>query len=196
MPDAIRLTRIDETNIRDHFHLNPSDECYFLFEYTSGYGYSFSSTNSLISNLKKKPSSRGTAAYQYKQKAIQECSQHLSSAINSRWLDIATLVPVPGSKAQDHPDYDDRMTRICRGIRSDPQVDVRDLVKQTISLEAAHETVDARPTVEQLTEIYQLDENLTSPTPACIGIFDDVLTAGVHYRAIQTLLTQRFPGVP
>ena len=29
-----------------------------------------------------------------------------------------------------------------------------------------------------------------------IMIVDDVLTAGTHYRAMQTVLSQRFPGVP
>jgi hypothetical protein len=29
-----------------------------------------------------------------------------------------------------------------------------------------------------------------------IGVFDDVLTVGRHYRAMHTVLSQRFPGVP
>jgi len=29
-----------------------------------------------------------------------------------------------------------------------------------------------------------------------IGILDDVLTAGTHFRAMQTVLSDRFPGVP
>ena len=29
-----------------------------------------------------------------------------------------------------------------------------------------------------------------------IGIFDDVLTAGTHYRAMAITLGNRFPGIP
>jgi hypothetical protein len=51
-----RFLKIDDQNRGDHSHLTAADECYFLYEYTSRRNYSFSSTNQLISNLKKKPS--------------------------------------------------------------------------------------------------------------------------------------------
>lgn len=68
MPDQIRLTAIDASNIDLHARLTPADRCYFLFEYTSGQGYDFSATNNLISNLKKKPGANGQY---YKNQAIQ-----------------------------------------------------------------------------------------------------------------------------
>lgn len=197
MADPIRLIRIDESNIGAHFHLRPDDECYFLFEYTSGLDYSFSATNSLISNLKKKPTQSGKHGYHYKARAVGESSRYLAGAINPEWLKTATIVPVPCSKAIGHPDYDDRMTRICRGVRPAPPLDVRELVVQSESLTSAHEAEEGqRPTVEELLRIYRTNEALSVPVPTAIGIFDDVLTAGVHYRAMHTVLSQRFPNVP
>jgi predicted amidophosphoribosyltransferase len=162
-------------------------------EYTSGQNYSFSATNSLISNLKKKPSTTLRGAYKYKLGAMQTCSRDLAGGINPAWLNGATLIPVPPSKARGHPDYDDRMTVVCRNIA--PAVDVREIVVQRNSLAAAHEST-ARPSIAELLAAYDIDETLTNPVPQRIGIVDDVLTAGTHYIAVKTVLGRRFLGVP
>jgi hypothetical protein len=162
-----------------------------LYEYTRGRDYSFSATNSLISNLKKNP---GAGGYHYKAPAIARSAQALAGAINSKWLDGATLVPVPPSKVKGDSDYDDRMSRVCRQIRTAPALDVRELVVQRYSLPAAHES-DQRPSVDDLLAAYQLDENLANPAPRWIGVFDDVLTVGTHFVAMKRMLSARFPGV-
>lgn len=72
---------------------------------------------------------------------------------------------------------------------------MRELVVQTASLEAAHES-DVRPRVQDLLDVYEIDEAVATPAPARIRIVDDVLTAGTHYRAMHTILSDRFPGVP
>jgi hypothetical protein len=56
-----RFREIDDQNRSHHYNLTADDKCYFLHEYTSGKNYTFSETNRLISNLKKKPSLAGTA---------------------------------------------------------------------------------------------------------------------------------------
>jgi predicted amidophosphoribosyltransferase len=188
------FSRVDQSTIGDHPRLNMADEVYYLFEYTSGRNYSFGATNNLISNLKKKPSRRNLPDYKYKARSIRECATVFSGAINHAWLNGATLVPVPPSKTRDDPDYDDRMTQICRAIPVDFPIDVRELVIQTASTEAAHES-SVRPSVEDLLAIYQINEDLTARAPNRIGIIDDVLTAGTHYRAMHTLLRARFPAI-
>lgn len=196
MVDEIRLSQIDESNRDDHSRLTADDVCYYLFEYTSRRGYSFSSTNQLISNLKKKPSTAGQPGYHYKARAITTCGQHLGAALNPAWLADATLVPIPGSKAVGHPDYDDRVERICRAVRQPPP-DVRPLVVQTASTTASHEAGEGdRVTVEELLEVYAINEALAAPAPRKIAIVDDVLTAGTHYRAMHITLSARFPNVP
>jgi hypothetical protein len=195
-PDQlIRLTEIDETNIGDHARLAGEDGCLYLFEYTSGKNYAFSATNSLISNLKKKPSISSENELYYKNRAINQCAANLRQALNPAWLDTATLVPVPPSKAVDHPDYDRRIERIARLIR--PGLDVRLLVTQRESTVAAHEAqAGERVTVDQLLEFYEINETVAAPAPTSIGILDDVLTAGTHFKAMQHVLSARFPGVP
>lgn len=196
MVERVRLSQIDEVSRGNHYHLTVEDICYYLYEYTSQRDYSFSATNNLISNLKKKPSQADQPHYRYKGQAIGTCGRALGAALNPNWLGIATLVPVPGSKAPDHPEYDNRMERICRLMRQPPP-DVRALVRQAASTIASHEAAQGdRVTVEELLQLYSIDESVAAPMPGAIGIVDDVLTAGTHYRAMHTVLANRFPGVP
>ncbi len=196
MVDGIRLSLIDDSNRDDHFYLTAADTCLYLFEYTSQRGYSFSQTNNLISNLKKKPSQAGSPGYHYKARAIAGCARALGATLNPAWLQSATLVPVPGSKARDHPDHDDRVERICRQMRAPPP-DVRNLVVQTTSTTASHEAGPGeRVKVEELLDVYAMDETAVQPAPLSVGIVDDVLTTGTHYRAMHSVLSQRFPDVP
>jgi hypothetical protein len=192
LAEPIRLTEIDASNIDLHARLHAGDTCLFLFEYTSGQGYAFSATNDLISNLKKKP---GQPGQYYKNQAISRCAANFREALSADWLAKATLVPVPPSKAADHPEFDDRIERICLGIRAG--LDVRTIVRQTASTAAAHEvTTGERPSVEDLLAVYEIDEAKAMPAPQSIAIVDDVLTAGTHYRAMQITLGDRYPGVP
>jgi hypothetical protein len=196
LANGIRLSLIDDSNRGDHFHLRSGDGCYYLFEYTSHRDYSFSTTNNLISNLKKKPSQSGLPGYHYKARAIRECAQHLRGALNPDWVRDATFVPTPGSKARVHPDFDDRIVQICQ-LLCQPPPDVRGLVIQIDSTAASHEVAPGeRVTVEELLAVYQIDETLAVPPPRKIAIVDDVLTAGTHFRAMHTVLARRFPEVP
>ena len=126
------------------------------------------------------------------------CASALREALNPKWLDIATIVPVPGSKAADRSEFDYRMRRVAKLIRQD--LDVRDLVVQTESTAAAHQMVAAdlgeRVSVEDLLQLYQINEPQALPPPTTIGVLDDVLTAGTHFRAMKTKLGERFPDVP
>jgi predicted amidophosphoribosyltransferase len=134
--------------------------------------------------------------YRYKRQAIARCGVWLGGAINHDWLNGATLVPVPPSKAVGDPEYDDRVSQICRSIPATFALDVRELVTQRTSLRAAHETEYARPTVEELLAEYEINEALADPSPRRIAIVDDVLTAGTHFRAMHMMLSNRSPGVP
>lgn len=191
----MRLSQIDDASRRDHHHLTADDICYYFLEYTSGRDYTFSQANGIISNLKKKPSLRGRADYRHKLRVMREASVTFRGALNPDWLADATLVPVPGSKCRDDPDYDDRMEQICRGIQEG--LDVRNLVVQRESTTASHEAgAGHRVSLEELLRLYDIDETLAAPPPVSIGVFDDVLTAGTHFRAMKTVLGRRFPGVP
>ncbi|RAZ71742.1 hypothetical protein [Mesorhizobium atlanticum] len=87
------------------------------------------------------------------------------------------------------------MSQIAK-LLSTPPPDVLEIVRHNHSHAAAHESAD-RPTVDDLLAIYEIDEDVAASKPlTSIAIFDDVLTAGTHYRAMQIKLAGQFPGVP
>lgn len=190
----VRLTQIDQSHWADHAHLLPTDVCFFLREYTSGKGFAFSDTNRLLSNLKKDPLNSARADYRYKSEAIDQCSDELKDALNPEWLEHATLVPVPPSKVRSDPGFDDRLVRVCRGMGQ--AIDVRELVYQTSTTRASHNSGANRVTVQELLAVYAINNQITHPEPTSIAIVDDMLTAGTHFRAMHSVLSARFPDVP
>jgi len=187
-----RLTKIDDLARPDHFYLTPTDECYFLGEYTARKGYAFSATNQLILNFKKAMDKRNSAQWRYKEKAIEEAAAAFRASLNGEWLDGATLVPIPPSKSKNDALYDDRLVRMVRSIRPQPALDVRELILQRASTVAVHDQ-ENRPTPEQIQANYAIDHAVRDPVPQVIGLFDDVLTTGAHFRAASTVLQQSFP---
>lgn len=184
---AVRFQKIDDQNRQDHYYLTVEDECLFLFEYTARKGYAYSETNQLISNLKKK---RNAGGYPWKGDAIRKCSAAIGLGLNHKWLQAAVLIPVPPSKIRTDANYDDRMVQVCKGVM--PAADVREIVYQINSTEAAHETED-RPKPEEIAANYAIDETKCINLPKYIGVVDDVLTAGAHFKAMQQVLKTRFP---
>lgn len=189
-----RLTKIDELALPDHWYLTPEDTCYFLGEYTARKGYAFSVTNNLVLNFKKPVTRRGQAQWQYKEQAIVQAAAAFRASLNVEWLNVATLVPIPPSKAKTDPLYDDRLVRMLKAIRATPALDVRELIIQTQSTDAVHDQT-TRPRPDQIEAIYQVDASLKTPAPTVIGLFDDILTTGAHFRAAQAVLQRAFPGV-
>ena len=190
-----KLTRVDSLLLADHYYLDADDECYFIGEYTARTGYAFSATNDLIQNLKKPMDRRDRPEWKYKEWAISKAADMLREAIPPEWLNSATLVPVPPSKAKDDPRYDDRLLRILQRFGGGAGIDIRELVFQPTSTAAAHESED-RPTPADLLELYAIDETLIEPAPQKLVIFDDLLTTGCHFKAIEHKLGDRFPAKP
>ncbi len=191
-----RLTRVDELILDQHGSLTAADECYFLREYTRGGGYQASETNQLISNLKKSVERRGQRDYHYKQRAIEQAGRELRAALSEEWLRTATLIPIPPSASREDPLYDDRMTRVIAAMTAGLTVDIRELVIQRQSTAPAHLSGDYRPSVSEIVTNYEVDESCAEPVPRSIGIFDDILTAGSHFRAAKLILERRFGPIP
>jgi hypothetical protein len=189
-----RFTQIDDLTRPDHYYLKPEDNCYFLGEYTAGAGYSFSPTNGIISNFKKSVDKRWKPEWRYKEQAITEISVAFRVAFGEESLNTITLVPIPPSKAKTDPMYDDRMVRMLSAIRSNPRLDIRELIFQAGSTSAAHESL-IRPRPEEIELLYQLDASVFAPQPEVIVLVDDVLTTGAHFKAAQAILAQQFPNI-
>ena len=189
-----RFTEIDELTRPDHSWLTYTDRCYSLGEYTARQGYTYSTTNDLIHNIKKTPDRRGKPEWKYKEQAILRAATAFRDALANVDAQTWVFVPVPPSKSRDDPLYDDRMTKMLRAIWPDQPADVRELIIQTQSTESAHESQE-RPTPPRLQARYRIDETVTMPEPAIIAIVDDVLTTGAHFRAASAVLKARFPAV-
>lgn len=187
-----RLTRVDDLTRPDHSYLTEEDVCFFLGEYTARQGFAYSATNNLMINFKKPVDRRCRAEWQYKERAIETAATTLRQALNRGALDRLTFVPTPPSKAKDHPLYDNRLTRMLCAVRRDPPLDVRELIVQTESTDAVHDS-DIRPRPEEIKALYEVDETMTEPRPREIVVVDDLLTTGAHFRAMESILSVRFP---
>lgn len=185
-----KLTEFDKESRQGHYYLSPEDDCFFFVEYTRGKSFSYSDGNSFINNLKKSPKTRGTAQWKHKQNAIDVAAKTLRRELPKKWLSHATFVPIPPSKARNHPEYDDRMLQILAKLN----VDVRELVHQRRSMKPTHES-ENRHTVDELVKNYEIDEALSRPIPKHIVIVDDMITAGAHFKAMAKALGDRFLGV-
>ena len=188
-----RLTEVDELTRPDHAYLAEDDVCYFIGEYTAREGYAYSATNQLVYNFKKTVDRRGRPEWRYKEQAIRTAAAAFRAALNPEALERLTFVPIPPSKAKDDPLYDDRLTRMLGAIRAEPQLDVRELIVQTVSTDAVHHAeVRLRP--DEIEALYRIDEALTEPVPHFIAVVDDMLTTGAHFRASKSVLSARFPA--
>jgi predicted amidophosphoribosyltransferase len=159
-------------------------------------GYQASETNQLISNLKKSTERHGQSDYRYKQQAIEIAGRELRATIREEWLRKSTLVPIPPSASRNDPLYDDRMTKVIQTMTRCLQVDVRELIIQRESTTPAHLSGDYRPRVAEILANHEINESLAEPSPNSIGLFDDILTAGSHFRVAKLLLQQRFGDIP
>ncbi len=190
-----RLTKIDELTRGDHSFLEVEDECLFFGEYSARKGFAHSATNSLILNFKKPMQYRRTNSWPYKTRAINSVASAFSQSLGSAFANL-TLVPVPPSKLKTDPEYDDRMMDMLRAMRTPAGLspDIRELVLQTQPMQAAHESA-RRPPPDEWEKIYAINEPLAHKIPTWIGIIDDVLVTGCHFRAVSNVLKKRFPTV-
>jgi hypothetical protein len=186
------IREFNEQTRKDHYYMGADDDCYYFVEFIKGAGYG-PPGNSFINNLKKKPSKHGTYEWGHKLRAIDDAAETLRRELSKDWIENSTFVPIPPSKAKDHPEYDDRMSQVLN--RLGQNVDVRELVYQKKSMDETH-TLLARHSIEALAENYEIDEDEVRPKPKHIVIVDDVVTAGKHFRAMCKVLEERFPGVP
>ena len=180
-----RLTKIDELSRGDHTYLDKIDECLFFGEYTARKGFAHSVTNNLILNFKKPLKHKGKPSWFYKAKAINEVSQAFSQNLGTA-LGAITLVPIPPSKIKTDPEYDDRLMEMLRGVQAPQGIkpDIRELIAQTKSMPPSHESENRLPPAEW-EKSYQVDEKLSTPPPAWIGILDDLLVTGCRFRAMS-----------
>lgn len=197
MMEKLTLIKLDEIVLQQHIDLESTDHCRYWRVYTANEKFSFSETNQLIKNFKISPQEKHRL--HYKKTAIEQIAQELMQVIPSHLIyQNYTFIPVPPSKPIGHPEYDDRLVQVLKRVQQEKRdLDFRLLVEQLQPISAAHTVPpEQRPNIQELYQLYAFNSPLKLPIPKKIVIFDDVLTKGTHFKAMQKVLIHQYPNVP
>jgi len=190
-----RLLAIDDSNRGDHYYLTPDDSCFFLHEFTARKGYGHSPANQFIFNFKKSPLKQNEGHYHYKRQAIEQAIRTYRQLFDQapNIYREATFTPIPSSRLPGDPAYDDRMWQVVQGVCAGKGADARELIVQTQAYEAAHlqGPEGSRIKPDELRAIYRLNP---PPPKSTVVVFDDVLSAGSHFRAVKSTILAAYPG--
>lgn len=187
------IGRIDELTEGDHHYISKDSNCYYFLEYPSGKGdQHYNNPNySYIHNFKKSMDRAGTPQWKYKIEAIDK-----TIAIFSEFISIGdiinkyTFVPIPPSKIKTDPMYDPRMTLVLEGIKAlHAGFDFKEILTCNSNKQPSHES-NIRPSIQELSENYTVNNGLLNNSRKFIVLVDDVLTTGAHYCAARDVLLQ------
>ncbi len=192
---TFRLQKVEELSLRDHYHLTDNDECWYFGEYTAYKDWSFSETNQLIKNLKKKMSVQGTNQWPYKLRAIEHVGDLLASVIDTSRLQRSLFVPIPPSKIVGDPDYDPRMRQTLdnAAAKLNCRLPIAECITQVSNTEPDHESVDSRLYPEDRADTYQVHQETIPSGTEAILLIDDVLTTGSHYKGAEIAIKRLYP---
>lgn len=160
------------------------DECFYARDYISHGGYTASEANSLISNLKKAPSTRGTLQWKHKIRAAHKFASEIVSVLP----DGATITFIPTSKTPDDPEYDPRFDMVAENLRDlNPTIRVDTPIGRQRSVPAAHRSWETR----KIECVYQsLAWQGFVIVPKFVVLVDDVITCGTSFRACKQLILE------
>lgn len=186
----IKIQELTNDQKSQHYYIEETDQCYYFGEYTASAGFAYSDTNQLVLNFKKSPEKKNKPEWIYKTRAIEQVSRLINDATNPQKDMI--FVPIPPSKCIDDPLYDDRLVQVLNRLAPGWMGSgYRELIKQNSSTEASH--LSAVRNIDSLMANYSINLPLIEPAPKGIIIFDDVLTTGCHYKAMQKTLKGVYP---
>lgn len=199
MNTPLQLIRLGELEIPQHVDLHQNDNCFYWRKYTTGKGYTYGETNQLIKNFQISLTEPQKRLY-HKSKAIEKIANELIQVItkDSVYKDY-TFIPVPTSKGRGNDDYDDRLLKTLNRVSELKKIkmDIREVIIQKSKTQQAH-TVSAnkRLSIDELCHLYTVQEKLLNPITKKIIIFDDVLTKGSHFKAMEKTLKPHYPEIP
>ncbi len=85
--------------------------------------------------------------------------------------------------------------QVLHGIWPGQAIDIRELILQPQSSDAAHDR-DQRPRPAELEARYVIDRSLLRPKAQILAVVDDLVTTGAHFVAIRNMLRREFGDVP
>jgi predicted amidophosphoribosyltransferase len=192
----LRWRRTDESVHLAHCLDHAEQFLFYARTYTIGRGFNYSKTNQLIINLKKSPQA-SQPELRYKQQAIQQFAREVIDLLRTQLSPerSLTLVPMPPSKSQSHPNYDDRLEQVAKQVATKfENVSWLLLLYMTKSTESYHSRSDRRDPRELYT-LMRTDSNQIQQCQrdSIIALLDDVLTSGAHYTAAQRRILAELP---
>lgn len=140
----------------------------------------------------------------YKNEAIKVFGEILASFVQSFPLvaykdfnldiDInqIALVPIPASRAHDDPLYDDRVEKAATMAARAAECTYCCLVKTDVNRIASHH--GGSRDINAIRETVSLYESLPEHIKVAL-IVDDIITKGAHYKAVQSIVNERYPGI-
>lgn len=183
-------TRMTPDDLKQRKFLHQDDKIFYLVDYESGSDFSTDTAAQFFTNLKKDPDRfRGQASWKYKAAAIKQAAAALRRVASFDFP--VTYVPLPPSKAKDHPSHDDRVLQILRAANR--EWDVRELIVQAASRDAYHNAPGEQRNPLALMASWTLDESQLDEIAPHVLLVDDVVTKGTHYRAAANLLHSKLP---
>jgi predicted amidophosphoribosyltransferase len=191
---------VDEAVRSEYHYIEAGDTCFYVWErmsnlWSSGQrpDYTQYPVNSLISNLQISPTRKTSQPqrHYWKERAIKYTAEALAALLPEEWRNAVTFAPIPPSRVVDEPEYDERLLTVLKAIR--PKLaDVRPLV--VLKSDCGVDSKQKGLTPADRAVHYVVDEKLVDPEPEIVMLFDDVLTTGCHYKAIEQVLKVRFPN--
>ena len=176
--------KLEESYLYFHFHIKNDDKCVYAREYKSRSGFRHR-TNRLIWNFKKPPLTKGTPEWQYRTEAIKVFTKEIEKLFKPN--SNATITAIPSSKPNTHPEYDNRFEDLFKELlKTRPNLNIEWPVENQNITQPAHHGGSRDP--ENIKKNYKW--NGFENTPEKIGIVDDVLTTGAHFRAMSDFLKE------
>jgi hypothetical protein len=169
------------------YHLDDDDVCYYARDYISEGGYAASIANQLIQNFKKPPNRRGLPEWRYKEQAIRQFAQEISSIQN---IQDFLVTCIPSSKTRDSHQYDSRLEATLLHLKSlKPRVEIEFPLSFREDMVAAH--LGGGRSIDSIYGNLQW-AGLRSHINDII-VIDDVLTTGAHFKACQRKIVENVP---
>ena len=177
--------RLDESYLSFHPHIKIDDKCAYAREYKTQKGFKASKTNSFIFNLKKSPKKKETLEWHHRILAVKTFAKELSQLFKPSTT--ATITAVPSSKPKTHPEYDNRFEDVFTELlKVRPLLNIEWPIEIENTMQSSHLGGSRNPQDIKKNYIWK---GLKSSTKK-IGILDDVLTTGAHFRAMSDFLRE------
>lgn len=195
---GLGFTELAAVDLHEHSYLVAGDVVFYREEYKSTQGF-IGQGNNLIANLKKSVGTLGTDEWHYKENSILAVACSIANEMQNASCVRGKVywVPVPPSKIKTDPLFDDRLYRILIlsiAASKTRKHFVSDVLYQISDRESLSSNTDKRDISELVSNYLMNDIPNYRPDKDQIIIFDDVLTTGCHFKAVEEVVLNRYPN--